>query len=273
MKKLIVAWLLCFAPFFLLTDTSVAIGGDSPYKEYKRISQDHFRYPLINGAGHGKHRKEWTVIMYWDGDDTDIQTDLLNAFEEMVIAQVGSTDQVNIVIQFDRYPGKPDYGGWSITHRFFLTPGMEPTETNAITDWRDKQGGGREVDMSNPAVLRDFIKWAARNYPAKHYALIVADHGFGWKGLAIDNTNHKRIMSIKQFSKAIKESGVHIDLLSLDDCLMQMVEVAYELRSAGIDILVGSEASGRTWPYAEILGLIMQKPWMYNKKPFTPQPE
>jgi hypothetical protein len=262
MKKLIVVWLLCFVPFFSFADNNITIGGDNSFNKSQGISQDQIKSLTSKAGGHGKHPKEWTVIMYWDGDDNNIQSDLLNAFGEMAIAEVGSTDQVNIVIQFDRYPGKPAYGGWSTTHRFFLTPGMEPTEANAITDWRDKQGGGREVDMSDPDVFRDFIKWAVRNYPAKRYALVVADHGFGWKGLAIDNTSYQRTMSIKQLSQAIKESRVHFDLLSLDACLMQMIEVAHELRCAGVDILVGSEAGGRTWPYAEILLSIMQKPWM-----------
>jgi len=262
MKKLIVVWLLCCLPLFSFADNNITIGGDNSFNKKQGISQGQIESLSSKAGGHRTHLKEWTVIIYWDGDDNDIQTDLINAFREMAIARVGSTDQVNIVIQFDRYPGNSAYGGWSITHRFFLTPGMEPTEANAITDWGDKQGGGREVDMSDPDVLRDFIKWAVRNYPAKRYALIVADHGFGWKGLAIDNTNYQRTMSIKQLRQAIEESHVHFDLLNLDACLMQMIEVAHELWYAGIDILVGSEAGGRTWPYAEILQSIMQKPGM-----------
>lgn len=262
MKKLIIFWILCCVPLLSFADNNITIGGDNSFNENQGIGQDQIKSLSRGAGGHRTHPKKWTVIIYWDGDDNDIQTDLINAFREMAIAKVGSTDQVNIVIQFDRYPGNSAYGGWPITHRFFLTRGMEPTEANAITEWGDGQGGGREVDMSDPDVLRDFIKWAVRNYPAKRYALIVADHGFGWKGLAIDNTNYQRTMSLKQLRQAIEESHVHFDLLSLDACLMQMVEVAHELWYAGIHILVGSEAGGRTWPYAEILQSIMQKPGM-----------
>jgi len=262
MKKLIVVCLLCCVPLVSFADHNVAMGGDHSSNKSQGISQGQIQSLDSNADGRRTHLKDWTVILYWDGDDIDIQTDLINAFGEMAVARVGSTDRINIVIQFDRYPGKSAYGGWSITHRFSLTPGMEPTEANAITDWGDRRGGGREVDMSDPAVLRDFIRWAARNYPAKRYALIVADHGFGWEGLAIDHTNYQRTMSIKQLRQAIEESHVHFDLLCLDACLMQMIEVAYELSHAGIDILVGSEASGRTWPYAELLQSMMQKPGM-----------
>jgi len=205
--------------------------------------------------------RKWTIIMYWDGDDINIQSDLLNAFEKMATAKVGSSDEVNIVIQFDRFPGSTAYGGWSITHRFFLTPGMEPTEVNAICDWGDGQGG-REVDMSDPDTLRDFITWSVKNYPAERYALIVADHGFGWQGIAIDNTDFMRTMSVKHLRQAIEESQVHFDLLSLDACTMQMIEVADELRYTGADVLVGTENTGATWPYAEILQAVIQDPGM-----------
>jgi len=262
MKELILVWLLCCVPLFSFADNNITTGGDNSFNKSQEISQDQTKSLSSRAGGHRQHLKEWTVIMYWDGDDHEIQSDLLNDFTEMAIAKVGSTDQVNMVIQFDRYPGESRYGGWSITHRFFLTPGMEPTEANAIKDWGDRQGGGREADMSDPDVLRDFIKWAVRNYPAKRYALIVADHGFGWKGLAIDNTNYQRTMSVKQLRQAIEKSHVHFDLLSLDACLMQMIEVVHELWDSGVDILVGSEANGRTWPYAEILQSLMQNPRM-----------
>ncbi len=214
----------------------------------------------LSGCGEGAGKK-WTVMMYLDGDDVLIQNDLIDAFQEMTQVKVGSNQEVNIVIQFDRYPGNPAYGGWPITHRFFLTPGMEPTEENAVKDWGDGSGG-REVDMSDPVTLRDFINWSTRHYPAEHYALIVADHGFGWEGLAIDNTNYQRTMSLKQLTQAIRDSQAHIDLLCLDACTMQMAEVAYELRDTGVDILVGSENVGTTWPYADILIDVTNNPHM-----------
>jgi hypothetical protein len=216
----------------------------------------------LSGCGDGDGsfpQKKWTVMLYLDGDDNDIQHDLLTAFHEMIQAGVGSNDEVNIVAQFDRYPGDSAYGGWEITHRFFIIQGMEPTEENAIKNWGDGFGG-REVDMSDPDTLKDFITWSVKNYPAERYALIPADHGFGWEGMLIDNTNYKRTMSIKQLRQALRDSQVHINLLSLDACTMQMIEVAYELKDAGADIMVGSENTGTTWPFADILNAVTQNP-------------
>ena len=210
-------------------------------------------------GGSALSQKKWTVMLYLDGDNNDMQNDFLEAFQEMIQAGIGSSDEVNIVAQFDRYPGNSVYGGWEITHRFFIKKGMEPTEENAINDWGDG-AGGREVDMSDPDTLRDFITWSVRNYPAENYALFPADHGFGWEGLLVDDTNYKRTMSIKQFRKALTDSQAHIDLLGLDACTMQMIEVAYEMKDAGADIIIGSENTGTTWPFAEILNAVIDNP-------------
>src|SRR6185295_12580297 len=38
-----------------------------------------------------------------------------------------------------------------------------------------------EVNMGDPAVLKDFIAWSKKNYPAKHYMLEFWSHGQGWR--------------------------------------------------------------------------------------------
>jgi hypothetical protein len=90
-----------------------------------------------NGSSTTTEPKQWTFMVYLDGDEQAMQHDFIDAFSEMITAEVGSSDDVNVVIQFDRWPTEEAYGGWSITHRFLYTPGMEPTPENAISDWGD----------------------------------------------------------------------------------------------------------------------------------------
>jgi len=206
--------------------------------------------------------KQWTIMLYLNGDDCDMQTDYLNTFEDIVNTEVGSTNDVNIVIQLDRYwVTDPRFGGWEIAHRFFLTPGMAPLEENAIPDWGDGRGG-REVDMSDPNTLRDFISWVERHYPAKHYALLAADHGFEWKGLLQDGTSFNNHMMLREFKEAIDGAKIRIDLLAFNACLMQMAEVAYELHDSPISFMVGSEMPGTAWPMAAMLQEITDRPLM-----------
>ncbi|MFH0801688.1 MAG: clostripain-related cysteine peptidase [bacterium] len=205
--------------------------------------------------------KKWTIMMYLNGDEFSMQQDFIQAFHEILDAGAGSTENVNIVVQLDRYiyNPMPDFGGWTIAHRFYLTPGMEPTEQNAISDWGDGRGG-REVDMADPAELCAFINWAAARYPAERNLLLIGDHGYGWQGLNIDMTSYGRFTALKGLRDAIESSATRFDLIALDACLMQMAEVAHELRSTGIGYLVGSENSGTTWPMAEILKAVTQSP-------------
>ena len=205
------------------------------------------------------HKKTWTFMWYLDGDEVSMQQDFIAAFYNIIAAEVGSNDEVNIIIQFDRYPHMDDFGGWEIAHRFYYTPGMEPTPNNAIADWGDGQGG-REVDMSDPETLKSFIIWAVANYPADHYALMLADHGYGWQGMMVDETSDGDFMTVKGVVSALHGSGIHFDLLALNACVMQMIEVMHELRNVSIDIVVGSENLGTTWPLTEIIQTITDNP-------------
>jgi hypothetical protein len=209
--------------------------------------------------------KPWTFMLYLDGDEQAMQQDYITAFREMITAKVGSNDDVNVLIQFDRFPTDEAYGAWTTTHRFFYTPGMEPTPENAISDWGDGLGGGREVDMSDPDTLTSFIVWAANNYPADHYALLVADHGYGWRGLMIDVTSDGDFMTVKELGSGLDNSGVHLDLLALDACVMQMNEVLYELRNTSVDIVVGSENLGPTWPFGNIIRSLTDSPGLSSE--------
>jgi len=198
-------------------------------------------------------------MWYLDGDEVSMQQDFIAAFYNIIASGVGSTDEVNIIIQFDRYPHMDDFGGWEIAERFYYTSGMEPTPENAISDWGDGQGG-REVNMADPATLQSFITWAAANYPAEHYALMPADHGFGWQGLIMDMTSDGDFMTVRGLVDALNNSGIQFDLLALDACSMQMIEVMHELRDTQIDIVVGSENLGTTWAFTQILQAITDDP-------------
>jgi len=222
---------------------------------------------LYSGCGRGAVSsgevtlKKWTILLYLNGDEDSMQNDFIAAFHDIVNSGAGSTDMVNIVSQFDRYiyNPMPDFGRWTIAHRFYLKPGMEPTEANAVTDWGDGQGG-REVDMADTDVLSAFIKWAVACYPAEHYLLLIGDHGYGWQGMNIDMTSFGRFTSLVRLREALANSQVHFDILALDACVMQMAEVAHELRNSRVDYLVASENLGTTWPLAEILEFITKNP-------------
>jgi hypothetical protein len=121
------------------------------------------------------------------------------------------------------------------------------------------------VDMGDYKQLAEFGKWVKANYPAKKYMLIGWNHGSGWekslrlfpsvRGISYDDETNNHI-STPQLAQAIREMG-GVDIYASDACLMQMAEVAYELKDTA-KITVGSEENepGDGWGYNEFLSRV-----------------
>jgi len=220
--------------------------------------------------------KTWTFMVYLDGDN-NLEYDAIFDFLEM--AMVGSGDYINIVVQFDRNSGYDiGYGDWTSTKRFYITNGMQPTSDNALEDLG-------ELNHGDPQTLIDFISWAKSAYPADRYALILWNHGGGWRDSADkkeslqvssrkkeksdfravcwDETDGDDCLYMDEVQSALNATGV-VDLIGFDACLMGMIEVAYEIRDRG-DIMVGSEETvpANGWPYHLILRDLAADPFRY----------
>lgn len=120
---------------------------------------------------------EWTILVFLNAKNNLEPFSFLN-FKQM--AKVGSTDKVNILVEFGRPvhhqpPGAPpQFGGWSKTLRFRVGKDMNPTEQAAVLDLgRTNMGAGES--------LTDFVSWARTAYPAKRTMLVIWDHGQGWR--------------------------------------------------------------------------------------------
>ena len=107
--------------------------------------------------------KSWTVMVYLAGDNNLDDAGVADLTEMKVI---GSTDRVNIVAQFDRRAASRQ------TRRYFIRKGTA-LEKDAVANLG-------ETNCGDPDVLVDFAKWAIANYPARHYLLVVWNHGAGW---------------------------------------------------------------------------------------------
>jgi hypothetical protein len=108
-------------------------------------------------------RKQWTVMVYLAGDNN---LDSAGTVDLKEMKKVGSTDQVNVIAQFDRE------GRGMATNRYYLNKGG--------TVAKDLVKSLGETNTGDPAVLEDFLKWGIANYPAVHYLFVVWNHGNGW---------------------------------------------------------------------------------------------
>ena len=183
--------------------------------------------------------KEWTVMVYING-----KNNLSKFGEEDVneMEQVGSTNKMNIVVELGTTYQK--------TERFLVTKDIFPT---LITSKPLKIL--KKDDMGDWKHLVDFALWSKKKFPAKRYMLIIWNHGDGWttsKGISYDDETNNHI-STPELGFAMKEIG-RVDILAMDACLMQMAEVAFEVKDYA-DIIVASEEIEPTagYPYDTIL--------------------
>jgi hypothetical protein len=110
-----------------------------------------------------KGNASWTILVYLAGDnnlDGAGVTDLLE------MKKVGSSASINVVAQFDRA------GGRETTKRYRLRKGTSLAA--------DVVGDLGETNTGDPKVLKDFLSWGIKTYPARHYLAVLWNHGAGW---------------------------------------------------------------------------------------------
>ncbi|MBU1261388.1 T9SS type A sorting domain-containing protein [bacterium] len=218
---------------------------------------------LVFGANLGfTETKEWTFAVYLDGDN-DLEDAAIDDFFEM--AKTGSSDKINIVVQFDRVDGyNESYGDWTGTTRFCITKNMTPIAENG-TDIG-------EANMGATQTLIEFVDWAKTNYPAKRYALVLWNHGGGWrktevtrpKAVCWDDTDGD-CLYMNEVKEALSKGGA--DVIGFDACLMGMVEVAYEIKDYGTVAVFSQELEPEDgWPYETILDDLTGTPTMEAKE-------
>lgn len=199
--------------------------------------------------------KEWTVMVFMNGKN-DLEVAGLYNLNKMEL--VGSNDQLNVVTETGRMNGQENDvtldGNWTGSRRFYVTrDGNENKVKSKVVQSFEK------VDMGDYKQLVDFAKWGMKNYPARHYALIIWNHGSGWvttkstsKGISYDFETKNHI-STPELGAAMREIG-KVDILGYDACLMQMAELLYEVNGYA-DYVVGSEETvpGLGFPYDAML--------------------
>jgi len=208
-------------------------------------------------------RKKWNFLVYMDGDN-NLESYAIKDMNEM--EQVGSTDDVNILVLIDRIP---DYdssnGDWTTTRLYYVT---KDDDTSTINSTLLADLG--ELDMSDPNTLRDFIIYCMNNFPADKTCLTLWNHGGGvWprsysknkkdiksdtgtvkgglRGICWDDTTGDSPWACLTtdevriaLSQARAQTGKKIDVINMDACLTQMLEVAWEWQDE-VSFLVGSE--------------------------------
>ena len=227
-------------------------------------------------VGHAQaDEAQWLVMLYSDADDNVLEQDIMLDLQEAEL--VGSTDQVTIVAQIDRFEG--GFAGveeWTGTRRLLIT---QDDDLNSLGSEVLEDLG--EVNMADGATLQDFIEWAVTNFPAQKRMLIMSDHGAGWPGglsdpdpggngpddlvLAEGFGDNLWLMELDLvLGQALDNLGLEsLDVIGFDACLMSQLEV-YTALAPHAQYAVASEEiePGLGWAYAGFLSKLVADPAM-----------
>ena len=198
--------------------------------------------------------RKWLIMMYQNGDDEILEYHI--HFDVMAAESIGSTDEVAVVAQLDRYQGGfTGDGDWSTARRYYLekNSNLDSIQSEMIVDLG-------EVDSGNVETLVDFVIWAINTYPAENYALILSDHGMGWFGGYTDGDNNNMdgiyLPALESaLSYIVTQTGIgQLDIIGFDACLMAHMEVwAAVAPYAKIGVASEESESATGWAYAGFL--------------------
>ncbi|MBL8786715.1 MAG: hypothetical protein JNJ59_17550, partial [Deltaproteobacteria bacterium] len=195
----------------------------------------------------------WSVLVYMAADN-NLEDDAVGDLKEMLAA--GASDQLRFIVQVDRSPAHstravPGLGNWTGAKRLVIDGSGLHEVANLGA-----------VNMADPNVLADFIRWGLTTYPAERRVLDLWDHGAGWVGYGADeSTAGHPILSIATLkdgiSRGLANANVaRFDVLGFDACLMATYEVARTLSPYADGLLASQEIEpGHGWDYKSFSAL------------------
>ena len=186
--------------------------------------------------------KMWTVLVYLAGDN-NLEAAAVTDIQEM---QAGVTDQMNLLVLMDRAKQGSDEAGYSSDPVPGVGDWVGAKLLNVTPAGITDLGMSGDFDMTDPAVLEQFVTIGLTQYPARHKALVLWDHGAGWHGFSQDESlSPRNTMKADQVVTAMQNAltatgGDKFDVVEYDACLMASLEVASALNPVA-NYMIASE--------------------------------
>ncbi|MGQ9786242.1 MAG: clostripain-related cysteine peptidase [Anaerolineae bacterium] len=183
-----------------------------------------FVLALFPSAAYGQTEgAQWTVLLYYAADN-NLEPFIMRKLNR--IEMIGSTPEVNFIALVDRHPHYwAGSDNWSDTRLLRIEK-----DDNLFTVTSPTVRKLGELNTGSAETLERFIAWGITTYPARHYALVISDHGGGWQGVASDETSKGQMISpaglVQALERGLRTAVVdRLDLLVFDACLMAELEV------------------------------------------------
>lgn len=206
---------------------------------------------------HSTAGSSWTVLVYMVADN-NLEPFALQDIAEM--AEVGSANGLNIVVQIDRAAGYSSDGVLGFPN--FDGVKRLKIEAGRIEELADMG----EMNMGERASLTDFVAWGLQTFPADRVGLVLWDHGGAWPGFGGDeSTENHDVLNLAELKaglgQGLQNGGKsQLAFIGFDACLMSTYETALSLRTFGEYLIASEELEpGHGWDYRS-LGILKNDP-------------
>ena len=215
---------------------------------------------LVPGASGGRNQPKWMELVYLDADNSlDVSTGAHHVsvveddYNELM--SIGSTSDVVVYVLADRFDGPAN---------------LFKIEKGSMTEMMGWALNGKELNMGDPATLRSVVTYTMKQSNPLHTLLMFWDHGspeyVAWDDH--DGNGGSDKLTHNEVIRAL--SGIHVDVIGADECLVGQVDVMYEYASKGLstDYFCASETytGWRGYPYDWILRELVDNPSMTERE-------
>ena len=215
---------------------------------------------------------DYAILFYGYGGG-NLDYDILNNIKQFYAADPASYDKVKIAVQYkfssreefedqlnydpDDYDDPQDKADvveyleemkswiakWQNRCCFTFRFTVDPKKTVEQQMVADNVHGCNNDHIANADSLLAFIDWAAKACPAKHYVLLLSDHGSGYlpnedlpytpqsttRSFLIDN-NKKEQLTVNALRYVLANASIKPQVVYFDACLMNCFEYQFELK-------------------------------------------
>lgn len=205
--------------------------------------------------------KKMTILAYICGSDLESESgEASGDIREMIASGVGNSDSVTAIIATGGSSKWQKYGISNRNVQYYKLGGSSPELL--------KDAGRRS--MGDADTLSDFLRYGISAAPAKRYVLIFWDHGGGpVYGICNDENYRDDALSLTELRKGLMNglNGVKLDIVGFDCCLMNCVDLCYDLYGIADYSVVSQElVSGTGLNYDEWMGPIVTDPGISTEK-------
>ncbi len=227
-----------------------------------------------SAANPGKTEMADYAILFYGYGGGNLDYDILNNIKQFYAADPASYDKVKIAVQYkfssqeefeellssydpDDYDDPQDKADveeylaelktwiakWQNRCRFTFRFTVDPKKTVEEQMVADNVHGCNNDHIATADSLLAFIDWAAKACPAKHYVLLVSDHGAGYlpnedlpytpknttRSFLIDDNKSERL-TVNSLRYTLANASIKPQVVYFDACLMNSFEYLFELK-------------------------------------------